>query len=219
MTSSWPEVPAPVSRETDLPAAGLLAHLFGQQEPEIRRYAGWLAGPGVERGLIGPRELARLWTRHILNCAVIAPLFSESSTVCDLGSGAGLPGVVLALARPDLKICLVEPRLRRAEFLQEVARALAPQVTVIGARGQDVQSRFDYVTARAVAPLGRLAEISLPMCGRNGQVVAIKGANANSELAAAAPVLSRLGAGRAWIEQYGMGVVQPPTTVIRLRSR
>ncbi len=176
---------------------------------------------GVERGLLGPREAPRIWQRHILNCAVVAPAFGAGATVCDLGSGAGLPGVVLALARPDLRVMLLEPLLRRATFLQDVVDALElPQVTVLRARAEDVVGavRVPVVTARAVAPLERLAGWALPLLVAGGELVAFKGDRAVAEVAASRPALQRLGARAIRVELFGAGVVEPPTRVVRLES-
>jgi 16S rRNA (guanine527-N7)-methyltransferase len=165
-------------------------------------YAGWLAGPAVERGLLGPREADRLWERHLLNSAALAgPLAAElplgrGGRVCDLGSGAGLPGIVVALLRPDLEVVLVEPLLRRARFLDEVVAALdLPRTTVVRARAEDTSGPFDVVVARAVAPLDRLARWALPLLGPGGALLALKGERASAELTASAQVLDRLGAG------------------------
>ena len=178
-----------------------------------------MANAALDRGLIGPREVPRLWTRHVLNCAVIEPEFALGATVCDIGSGAGLPGIVLALTRPDLSLVLVEPLLRRSEFLVEVVATLElDNVEVLRARAEDVDRQFDQVTARAVAPLSRLVGWALPLCRSGGALVAMKGESAADELTSAAPALRRLRAGPAQIIQYGQGVVSPPTTIVRIVS-
>jgi 16S rRNA (guanine527-N7)-methyltransferase len=176
-----------------------VAAVFGSAWPQLHRYAELLADAGVVRGLIGPREVPRLWERHLLNSAQIAPAFAEGATVCDLGSGAGLPGVVLALARPDLEVVLLEPLLRRTRFLDEVVGDLGlERVRVVRGRAEEHGGAgFDAVTARAVAPLDRLARWALPMCRHDGTLVAMKGAGAAEELSAAEPELRRLGA-RSW---------------------
>ena len=171
--------------------------LFGAVTPAAERYAGWLAGPGVERGLLGPREVDRIWSRHILNCATLEPWLAPSASVCDLGSGAGLPGLVLALLRPDLQVVLLEPLLRRETFLREVVTDLAlPQVTVVRGRAEDYARErpgHDVVVARAVAPIDRLAGWALPLLRPGGTLLALKGASAADDLAAATPTLDRLG--------------------------
>ncbi len=162
-----------------------------------------------------------MWQRHILNCAVIAPVFGPAATVCDLGSGAGLPGIVLALARPDLRITLLEPLLRRATFLTEVVDALGlAGVEVRRARAEALAGRFrfDAVTARAVAPLEALASWALPLVRAGGELVALKGERADVELTQARQALDRLGMVRAEIESYGAGFVAPLTTVVRIES-
>ena len=170
--------------------------MFGSAWPQLLRYAELLADAGVVRGLIGPREVPRLWDRHLLNCAQIAPAFDERARVCDLGSGSGLPGVVLALARPDLDVTLLEPLLRRTRFLDEVVDQLGlDRVEVVRGRAEDqAGAGFDAVTARAVAPLGRLVRLALPMCRPGGRLVAMKGQSAAEELAAARRELRRAGA-------------------------
>jgi 16S rRNA (guanine527-N7)-methyltransferase len=204
-----------VSRETPAPppAAG---EVFGADLPLAMRYAELLVGAGVERGLIGPREADRIWDRHLLNCAVVAPAIPSGATVYDVGSGAGLPGIVLAIVRPDLRLLLVEPLERRATFLAEVIDLLGlEQVEVCRARADEVRApAADVVVARAVAPLDRLAGWCLPMVRPDGAFLAMKGARAADELAAAEPVLTRLGA-TAWrIEQMGLDVIEHPTTVV-----
>jgi 16S rRNA (guanine527-N7)-methyltransferase len=211
-----------VSRETEQVAQHLVVAQFGDASQLAYRYVELLATDGLRRGLVGPRELPRIWSRHVLNCVVVHPLIPPDSAVADLGSGAGLPGVVLALARPDLAVTLVEPLLRRARFLQEVTAELRlSSVRVERARAEDLAgtTTFDVVVARAVAPLERLAAWALPLCRPGGSLLAIKGASASEELARARRRLTRLGAGPATIHRCGDGVVDPATTVIRLQSR
>lgn len=210
-----------VSRETAAPPAELLVKLFGPRASLACRYAELLGTIGVERGLLGHRETPRIWNRHLLNCAVIAPLFTEGATVCDLGSGAGLPGIVLALARPDLRVTLLDPLLRRTTFLAEVVAELALPVDVVRARAEQMHGSLavNYVTARAVAPLDRLATLALPLCTPGGEVIALKGSTARTELAQAAATLRKLGAMPATVQTFGQGVVDPLTTVVRLQSR
>jgi 16S rRNA (guanine527-N7)-methyltransferase len=212
----------PVSRETERPDADVIADWFGVGTAQIQRYAQLLATEGVRRGLIGPRELPRLWTRHILNCVVVHGLIAQGGSVADLGSGAGLPGVVLAVARPDLSVTLIEPLLRRTRFLEEVTADLElPNLRVVRARAEELRGRvaFDVVVARAVAPLDRLAGWGLPLCRPGGELLAIKGSSASAELEQAAAMLARLRAGRASIETCGAGVVEPATTVVRILSQ
>lgn len=187
-----------VSRETPTPPAPDSARgVFAPDRlPVAVRYAGLLAGEGVVRGLIGPREVSRIWERHLLNCAVLTDLVPDSATTCDVGSGAGLPGMVWAVARPDLSVTLVEPLLRRATFLTEVVSALGlDNCEVVRARAEELHGRrrFDVVTARAVAPLRRLLEWTMPLVAPDGMLLAMKGARAEQEVAEAAPVWRRLG--------------------------
>lgn len=209
---------AAVPRET--PPAGLVAELFGAADLSIRRYVDMLTSAGVTRGLVGPKEAGRVWSRHIFNCAVVARGVPPRAAVADLGSGAGLPGLVWAIARPDLELTVVDSQLRRATFLREVVGALAlANVEVLRARAEELAGRrtFDVVTARALAPLARLAPLALPLCGPGGALLAFKGASATAELADAESVLRRLSA-VARIESHGSGLVDPPVTVVRIES-
>lgn len=189
--------------------------------PGLARFADILASRGVERGLIGPREVPRIWPRHLANCAVVAQEATDvipvGADVVDVGSGAGLPGLVWALVRPDLRITLLEPLLRRATFLSEVVAdlGLSAQVEVRRGRAEDVAtSDFDVVTSRAVARLPQLLAWSLPLAREGGWVVALKGSGAAQELQEAAGLLPRLGGVNPRIAEYGSGVVQEPTTVV-----
>lgn len=173
--------------------------MFGSELPRAVAYASLLAGPGIERGLIGPRERERLWERHLINSASVESLVPQGSEVLDIGSGAGLPGVPLALVRPDLQVTLVEPLLRRAVFLTEVCAELSlPNVSVVRSRAEQLPDACaDVVVARAVAPLPRLAEWTLRLLRAGGLLVALKGRASEQEVEQAEPVLRRLGA-RAW---------------------
>jgi 16S rRNA (guanine527-N7)-methyltransferase len=177
-----------VSRETSLFPAGRLAL--------AERYAELLATAGVERGLIGPREAPRLWVRHVLNCAMLAEAIPHESSVVDLGSGAGLPGLVLAIARPDLQMTLVEPLERRTVFLHEVVDELRlTGVEVVRGRAESLHGTraFDVVTSRALAPLDRLLGWSMPLVTPSGVLLAMKGRSVAAEIEAARPTLRRLG--------------------------
>lgn len=193
--------------------------VFGDALGTARRFAELLAADGVTRGLIGPREAERLWDRHLLNCAVVAELLPEHGSLVDIGSGAGLPGMVLAMLRPSLEVTLLEPLLRRSVFLEECVTELGlANATVLRARAEEEAARIgaDIATARAVAPLGRLAGWAAPLLRPGGQLLAIKGQSAADELAAARPVLSRLGVRSAEVLQAGHGRVVSATTVIRV---
>jgi 16S rRNA (guanine527-N7)-methyltransferase len=193
--------------------------MFGNALDTASRFAELLATDGVTRGLIGPRETPRLWERHLLNCAAIADLVPERGELVDIGSGAGLPGVVLAMLRPQLHVVLLEPLLRRSVFLEEcVTRLDLLNTTVVRARAEDMAGaiKADIATARAVAPLDRLAVWAAGLLKPGGQILAIKGQAAAEELAAARPVLSRLGARSAEVMRVGHGRVVSATTVVRV---
>jgi len=190
--------------------------LFGARVDRAAAYVDFLAGPGLERGLMGPREAPRLWDRHVLNSAVLAELIPQGALVADVGSGAGLPGVPLAIARPDLEVVLIEPMLRRTEFLAEVVDALElDRVTIRRARAEDldVTDRFDVVTARAVAPLTRLATWTLRLLRPGGRLLALKGRTVSEELAESAASLARMGAVSWTVEDVGHEFVDPPARV------
>jgi 16S rRNA (guanine527-N7)-methyltransferase len=194
-------------------ARDLLSGLLGATAPEaiaiLERYAGWLSGPGIERGLLGPREVERIWTRHLINSALLVPLLPTSGSVCDLGSGAGLPGVVVAAARPDTSVVLLEPLLRRTTFLTEVAADLGlANVQVVRDRAEQygaLAPGHDVVVARAVAPMATLLEWAMPLLKPGGQLLALKGESAADELAAAKSVLDRLEVGDREVLTLGEG--------------
>ncbi len=164
------------------PTPELLAYFKGRED-QIQRYAQLLVGPGIERGLIGPKEGDRIWERHIANCIPITTILPENVRLVDIGSGAGLPGIVIALARPDLKVSLVEPLQRRVDFLNEVVAELGIPVEVIRGRAERVKKQFEIVTARAVAPLEKLINISWHMIPKGGSLMAMKGESAAEEIA------------------------------------
>lgn len=211
-----------VSRETPGPAPDLPAWLVGRDRL-LAEFTALLAGPGVERGLIGPREVPRLWERHVLNCAVVADpaeaLIPEASSVGDVGSGAGLPGLVWAICRPDLRVTLIEPLLRRSTFLQEavVHLGLTEQVVVWRGRAEDAPralAPLDVVTARAVAPLDRLLDWTVPLLRPEGRVVALKGSSAPDEVEGAAATIARWKLRDVRVVSVGTPWVEPPTTVV-----
>jgi 16S rRNA (guanine527-N7)-methyltransferase len=176
MTNLQPES---VSRETTI------STYFPGQEGAIRAYAEFLTTAGIERGLIGPREGERIWERHILNCLPVTQLLPQGASLFDIGSGAGLPGIVIALARPDLKVTLIEPLERRVEFLNEAVAAIAAggvEIEVIRGRAQDVKKSADFVTARAVAPMEKLKKMSWHMVKTGGSLLAMKGESAANEM-------------------------------------
>ncbi|MEI6693694.1 MAG: 16S rRNA (guanine(527)-N(7))-methyltransferase RsmG [Actinomycetes bacterium] len=172
--------------------------LFGPALQAAQRYAELLATEGIVRGLLGPREADRIWDRHMVNSALVGHWIGEGSSVVDLGSGAGLPGIPLALARPDVSVTLVEPLQRRVIFLQEVLAELAvtnPQVKVevIRGRAEQVNRTFNVVTARALAPLERLVGWAAPLIAPGGMLVALKGSSAQQEIEQAQAQLAKAG--------------------------
>ncbi|MDQ6649810.1 MAG: 16S rRNA (guanine(527)-N(7))-methyltransferase RsmG [Actinomycetota bacterium] len=206
--------------ETGRTAPPSAAHLFGPYLPLAEQYAGMLADVAVQRGLLGPREAERIWERHLLNCAVVAELLPPDAGVLDLGTGAGLPGIVLALVRPDVRVMLVEPMLRRVEFLVECVQALGlDTVTVRRARAEELVGgvEVDVVTVRAVAPLRRLLPLAMPLLTPGGRLLAMKGRQAAAELAAASSLVRRVGGRRGRVLTCGAGVIDPPTTVVEVR--
>jgi 16S rRNA (guanine527-N7)-methyltransferase len=194
------------------------AFLFGDRVEGARSFARALADEGERRGLIGPLELPRLWTRHVLNSAVIAPLFGAGNTVGDVGSGAGLPGIVLAIARPDVDWVLIEPMERRVMWLNEqVDRLELSNVTVSRARAEDYRPEplLDQVTARAVSALRTLIPLTASLLRPGGEMVLLKGATAPAEIEAAAKQIRRFGLRDVRVEVVGEGVIAEPTRVVR----
>jgi 16S rRNA (guanine527-N7)-methyltransferase len=202
--------------ETGVPTAA--AAVFGAALPAAERYAAVLADAGVERGLIGPGEAERIWDRHLLNCAALAELVPHKGVVADLGSGAGLPGLVIAMLRPKVRVTLIEPTARRVAFLEEcVAQLGLDHVTVLRARAEELAGRLgaDVVTARAVAPLDKLAKLAAGLVRPGGMVLAMKGAGAADELMKARPVLAQLGVVDAEVVHAGHGESGAEATVVR----
>jgi 16S rRNA (guanine527-N7)-methyltransferase len=211
---------ADVSRETPSTPDAARRAFPSDRVYLAERFAALLATEGVVRGLIGPREVGRLWDRHLLNCVALESAVPQGSRVCDVGSGAGLPGLVLAIARPDLAVELVEPLLRRTTFLDEaVAQLGLSNATVTRARAEALHGvrRYDVVTSRAVAPLGRLLEWSMPLVAPAGALVAMKGSSVEDEIEAAAGVLKRLRCATPEVlEIPGVGEA-PGTRAVRVR--
>ncbi|MCK8672150.1 16S rRNA (guanine(527)-N(7))-methyltransferase RsmG [Rhodococcus sp. HM1] len=199
-----------------------VAHqVFGERFALAQEYHRSLSTDGVERGLIGPREVPRLWDRHLLNCAVLGELIEKDESVVDVGSGAGLPGIPLAIARPDLRITLVEPLLRRSVYLAEFVETHGLE-NVLVVRGRAEQPGVlqeaggaDVVTSRAVAPLAKLAKWSLPLIRVGGRMLALKGSSAADEIERDRDELERLGAGHLEVLECGVGLLETPTIVVK----
>lgn len=193
--------------------------VFGDRLPLAERYVQHLATSGIERGLIGPREVPRLWERHVLNCAVVQELIDEGASVADVGSGAGLPGLCLAIARPDLSLTLIEPLERRIIWLTEVVDDLGLEnVDIMRSRAEQAVGMVDadYVTARAVSALVGLLDITLPILRGTGQLLALKGRSAAEEIAKAQKKLNKYGARETEILVAGENLLEEPTTVVRV---
>lgn len=207
--------PAPAAPEA---AVGV----FGTRLAAAEEYAAILAGDGVERGLLGPREVERIWERHILNSSALGELVTAGERIADIGSGAGLPGIPLALARPDVHVTLIEPLLRRSEFLREVVAELELDVVVMRGRAEDAAVRdeageMDVVTSRAVASLDKLSRWSMPLLREGGRMLAIKGERAESEIEQCRRVMASLGAVNARVVRCGANYLNPPVTVVDAR--
>lgn len=195
--------------------------VFGDRLRLACDYAEFLATSGIERGLLGPREVPRIWERHILNSAVLGEVIDEGCRVVDIGSGAGLPGIPLAIARPDLKVQLLEPLLRRYNFLAEVNDQLNLGCEVVRGRAEDpavvkALGGADVATSRAVAPLGKLTRWSLPLVKVGGAMKALKGGSVAEELERDAKEIAKAGGGDGTIELVGESKVAEPTHVITI---
>jgi len=208
--------------EGSLPVPDVAGRVFGGGLKDAVRFAGLLERYGIERGVIGPREVERIWDRHLLNSAVVGDLIPQGARVIDVGSGGGFPGIPLALARPDLDLVLVEPMARRVEWLTEVVEILGLDVTVVRGRAEERAVRAevgdaDVVTSRAVAPLARLAGWCLPLARKDGMMLAVKGASAREEVARDAAAVARSGGSVPSVSECGAGVLETPTTVVIVR--
>ena len=215
---------APAPQEPPVPDARERAaaeRLFGERLDLAERYVAHLASSGIVRGLIGPREVPRLWSRHVLNCAVVEELIPEGARVADVGSGAGLPGLCLALARPDLQITLIEPLERRVQWLEEVVADLGlTGVRVLRSRAEQAKDEVgdvDVVTARAVSALVGLVDITLPLLRGTGELLALKGRSAAEVVEMARRKLNRYGVRSIDIVVAGADLLEEPTTVVRVQ--
>lgn len=201
------------------PTPASAVRVFGERLAMAERFTSILTDTGVSHGLVGPREVSRLWERHVLNCAVIHPAIAEGQMVIDVGSGAGLPGLALAIVRPDLDLHLVEPMLRRTQWLSMAVADLGlTNVSVHRGRAEQFTGVLSapVVTARAVARLSELAAWCLPLLLPGGSLLAIKGVSVAEEVEADRAVLRRLGAVDEVIEVFGSGVLEQETTVLRV---
>jgi len=211
--------PSDSKHSTAPPAPPEAQGVFSAALPIATAYAELLATEGIVRGLIGPREVPRLWDRHLLNCAVVTDAIEPGLSVCDIGSGAGLPGLVMAMRRPDLQLTLVEPLLRRTVFLDEAVASLGLEnVQVVRARAEELHGKaaYDVVTSRAVAPLDRLSTWSLPLVRTGGQFLAMKGSSAEDELAAAKSIIAKHHGLVQDVLELGTELLDRPVRVVRI---
>ena len=205
----------------EVPPAGTEEY-FGEAFPLAQRYAEHLATTGIEWGLIGPREIDRLWTRHILNCAVVAEFVSSDDVVGDVGSGAGLPGIPIALMRPEAKVVLIEPMERRVEWLKMVVDDLGlSNVRIVRARVEDLvdEEMFSVVTARAVKAMTTLVEWTHDVIGPEGRILALKGESVEGELVKAKKLLMRYRFGQPTIHVVDGGILEVPSRVVEIAKK
>jgi 16S rRNA (guanine527-N7)-methyltransferase len=203
-----------VSHET------LLSERWPEAAENLKKFHDFLCTAGVERGLLGPREIPRMWSRHIANSVVVESLIPQNASVVDVGSGAGLPGIPLAIVRPDLKVTLLEPLARRVSFLEEAVEVLnlSSTVDILRARAEDVKDRqWDVVTGRAVANLNKFLKLTWKLVSSQGQLLPLKGEQATTELEEAQGFLTKKGL-KGEVLQVGEGLIDPPTTVIQIRQ-
>lgn len=201
------------------------APVFGDRLALAEKYAELLATAGIERGLLGPREVPRIWERHLLNCAPLADLLPSATRIVDVGSGAGLPGLVIAIRRPDVQVDLLESLQRRVDFLAEAVASLglSEQVRVVRGRAEDTAvvdqiGGAPFVTARAVAPLDRLVRWCLPLLAPGGKLLALKGASAADELSEHRTTVRRLGGAEAEVVLVASGPVEQVPVIVVTRG-
>lgn len=210
-------VPVPTASEV---AAG--QQLFGPAWERAQRFVEHLCTTGITHGLLGPREIPRMWSRHVLNCAVLGPELPAEASVADVGSGAGLPGIAVALARPDIEFTLIEPMERRVDWLDAVVADLELEnVSVIRARAEDVQDEImaDVVTARAVSALKKLIPMTVPLLDDGGELIFLKGRSAPEEIQAAAKVIQKAKLTKPVVQRLGESLLEEPTTIVRASRR
>ncbi|WP_010525603.1 16S rRNA (guanine(527)-N(7))-methyltransferase RsmG [Nesterenkonia sp. F] len=196
--------------------------LFGDRLPLAERFVDHLCSTGIEHGLLGPREVPRMWSRHVLNCAVLGPELPAGGDVADVGSGAGLPGIALAIAREDVYITLIEPMERRVDWLGEVVGDLGLEnVTLIRGRAEEVADEVmaDVVTARAVSALKKLVPLTVPLLAEDGQLMLLKGRSVDQEIEAASKAFSKHRMEQPEVLRLGEALLEEPTTVVRCRRR
>ena len=211
--------PIPVLTSSEQRAAETL---FAEQLPAAQRYVRHLCTTGITHGLLGPREVPRMWSRHVLNSAVLAPELPSGGTVADVGAGAGLPGLALALARPDVDFTLIEPMERRVDWLDTVIRDLdLSNVQVIRSRAEDVSDEVmaDVVTARAVSALKKLIPLTAPLLAEDGHLMLLKGRSARDEINAAVKQIKRARLSEPTIRLFGEGLLDELTTVVCAQRR
>ena len=195
-----------------------VAAVFGERIDIAREYAAALVRDSDVLGLLGPREMPRLWSRHILNSAVVAELVPPGKTVCDVGSGAGLPGIPMAIVLPDTRFTLIEPMERRSEWLISVVEELGLRnVEVVRARAEEVGEVFDIATARALSALPKLLRMCIPLVRHGGEILALKGSKAAEEIEEAKRIQKKLGVESFKIEFAGAGLLSEPTLVVRTK--
>ena len=196
--------------------------LFGDRLELAEKFVDHLCGTGIEHGLLGPREVPRMWSRHVLNCAVLAPELPAGGEVADVGSGAGLPGIALAIARPDVEFMLIEPMERRVQWMDTVAKDLGlDNIRLIRARAEEAVDEVmaDVVTARAVSALKKLVPLTVPLLADEGELMLLKGRSAEAEIDAASKAISKHKLQRPEVLQPGGDLLEEPTTVVRCRRR
>lgn len=211
--------PAPLPTHAEVSAG---QQLFGPAWDRAKRYVEHLCTTGITHGLLGPREIPRMWSRHVLNCAVLGPELPRGATVADVGSGSGLPGIAAALTRPDVEFTLIEPMERRVDWLDAVVSDLELEnVSIIRARAEDVQDEImaQVVTARAVSALKKLIPMTVPLLDDGGELIFLKGRSAPEEIQAASKAIQKAKLRTPVVQRLGESILDEPTTVVRASRR